>query len=132
MKEKDLIKKDKTYEEGLNDAWELVKKIYKMSESERYEMFNIPVAFTYDILFEVTPQEALAKIEEYEKNNIKAGDEVRTFDNTYKGVVTVTRQIGDFYVLWDNGTSGTYTPKEVKKTGRTIDIKSFLAEIGKE
>lgn len=65
--EDNLIKNQNTYEQGLNDAWELAKKIYQMSEHERYEVFGVPVAFTYDILCEFTVEEALEKIKEYKK-----------------------------------------------------------------
>ena len=63
-----------SYANGLNDAWELAKKIYRMSEKEKYEVFGVPVAFTYDILCEFTVEEALAKIEEYEKRIGKIND----------------------------------------------------------
>lgn len=62
------------YTNGLNDAWELAKKIYRMSEKERYEVFGVPVAFTYDILCEFTAQEVLTKIEEYEKRKRATSD----------------------------------------------------------
>ena len=38
-----------------------------MSEHERYEIFGVPVAFTYDILCEFTVEEVLEKIKEYKK-----------------------------------------------------------------
>ena len=125
----------KTYSDGLNDAWELARKI----ENE----LDIPTARSIfdsyriaDILDNFTPQEALAKLEAYEENKaIKVGDVVRRIsgneeyliiteeedDSVYEyGVIdlksmTIDRITGDL--------------SKFEKTGRHIDISSILDQI---
>ena len=70
------------YDDGLNDAWECVKKIEAMDDWEALQrMFGD--SRTSEILETHTPFEAIAKIKEYEKehpriidNAIRVGDEV--------------------------------------------------------
>ena len=124
----------KAYEQGLNDAWELAKKIgVPLAEggmhcNDVYKIFKVDTCWR--VFANFTPQEALAKLKAYEDSKIEVNDEVKTLDGSHKGVVTLVRQVGDFYVLWDNGTADTYKSNEVKKTGKHIDIKSILEQIG--
>lgn len=129
---KELIPADKTYTKGLADAWELAKKIV-LSEKEG--------GFSYKQLGEIfgvgdcrfpmntfTAEEALAKIEAYEKEmEIKVGDVV--LDDGDKGIVTRSTH-NCVYILWFDGSSGTYEPSELKKTDLHIDIESLLRQIG--
>lgn len=61
----------KTYEDGLADAWELARKIADISTTkERADIFGYccnGITVT-DVLRDFTPQQALAKIEAYEKS----------------------------------------------------------------
>lgn len=124
---------ERYYEKGLNDGrnevWELARKIYEMKSKEFDEVFR--AVHYVDVFYHFTPQEALAKFEAYEKeqNEIKKSDEVQTLDGSHKGVVTLVRNRGDFFVLWDNGTADIYKAHEVKKTGKHIDIQSLLEQI---
>jgi hypothetical protein len=120
------------YIKGLQDAWELAKKIATvLTTSERAKIFGYVVdgITVTDILRSFAPQEALAKLKAYEEE-IKVGDVVETLDASHKGVVTLCRKVKkDFFVMWDNGTSDTYTSHEVKKTDRHFDITSLLGQI---
>lgn len=123
------------YERGLNDAWELARKISQIDVDkirnvipEDNTMYPLKAVFQ-----KLTVQEAFARMKTYEEEQlIHVNDEVQTFNGTHKGVVTFVRTCGDFFVLWDNGTADIYTTKVVKKTGRIINIQSILAQIGAE
>lgn len=125
----------KTYEDGLDDAWELAGKImlskaeggYTTSEINRF--FNTLNEF--DVLRNFTYQQALAKIEAYEKSQqIQVGDVVYADDEPDSfGVVTWVNE-GMIYVMWDDGSSGMESDiSDYHKTGRHIDIQHILEQI---
>lgn len=127
---------DKTYEQGLADAWELAKKFRVrqsdggLSNSELLEIFGT----TYiDMIFKNhTYEEALAKIEAYEREKeITVGDVVYGDDDPESfGVVTRKDSFG-FYVMWDDGSSGRdKKPESLHKTDKHIDIEGLLKQIG--
>lgn len=67
------------YNRGLNDAWELARKIHSFSADERKAILG---SCWIDSIYEnLSVQEALAKVEEYEKNKDKVmpGDVVEYF-----------------------------------------------------
>lgn len=134
----ELSAEEKAYNKGLNDAWELAKKIALypenggLSREKMLEIFNN--ASSVSILTTAIPQEVLAKIEAYKKEQaeIKVGDVVS--HDGLKGVVT---RITDdcIYTISYIGTTPRYSATESKKltkTGKRIDISAILAEIGKE
>ena len=121
---------DKTYTDGLNDAWELIRKLFKMSGSEVKEVFGHVILGV--LVNDLTPQEALAKLEAYEKekNEIKVGDVVFGDDepDVYGIVTFVSCEM--IYIVWSDGSSGVeYDFRDIKKTGRHIDITSVLEQI---
>ena len=65
---------DKDYERGLNDAWELVKRLHEMYVSEREKIFG-----TVCVIEELTPRDAVEKLKIYDSKHIY--DE---FDNIKK------------------------------------------------
>ena len=72
------------YQQGLNDAWELAKKFFAdMKDSELTEIFG--ANWSFPKIMELTPQEALAKLEAYKKeqNEIKVGDIVKDGKNYF-------------------------------------------------
>jgi hypothetical protein len=113
---------EKTYEKGLADAWELAKKIqYSLTSAQIEEIFGMEddaqVMNTY------TPQEALAKIEAYEREKeIKPTDIVE-----YNGKNWVVTEVykGE-YSIW-NGKKVIHTAN-VKKVGSAESIEP-LAEL---
>lgn len=71
---------DVVYDEGLNDAWECVKKIVKMNWDTRHEVLKDPSLTLYSLLSNCTPKEAIKKIEEYEedKNRVTRRSIIKT------------------------------------------------------
>lgn len=74
----------KTYEDGLNEAWELARKL--LCDSDNYvKLEDIFDCHTLDGIFSnYTATEAVAKINEYDNRNVEVGDEVEfnKFENS--------------------------------------------------
>lgn len=112
----------KTYEDGLNDAWKVARKIGGI-DNDSYtsgELSDIFGSCSAGYIFDsLTVSEAIDAIENHKR--IKVGDEVV---NKYgwKRVVTNTHTNGGVTLMDSNGDYYTYCKKEVsdclKKTGR--------------
>ncbi len=124
---------------GQNEAWELAKKItcqpikggFKRSEFE--EIFGYD--YVSDIFEKYTYQEAAAKVAKWEKEKakIKTGDILEDiYDSNVKCAVTNLYPNNKAYLVFDDGTAGIHELDNFKKTGRHIDIDSFLKQIGSE
>ena len=125
---------EEAYNKGLEDAWEFVRKtITAVNPQEAYKLLDFfGVANYRDIYKEYTPQEALAKLEAYEKEhaeNIKVGDVVKSKYGECIGVVVKIYGNG-CYVLFDDGSAGSQRIDGFEKTGKHIDIQSVLEQIG--
>ena len=130
---------ENAYNKGLNDAWELAKKIaYINSTSERNKIFGYETLSM--IVDKYTPQEAIAKLKEYEDaQKIEVGDVVfcwalTEFDDreNKENYGVVTGIYNDHYeILMKNGDTTGFKLKECEKTGKHIDIKAILEQIGK-
>lgn len=120
----------KTYSDGLSDAWELAKKIYDMTCTQIEKIFDVDGGF-WNVVREITVEEALAKIEAYEKKKgIKVNDIVKVKDENGLGIVTAVCPTGIVYVLWKDGGCGDYEPCELEKTGRTAEgLEVLLRQI---
>lgn len=120
----------KALNEGRNEVWELARKIYEMKSKEFDEVFR-DVHYV-DVFYHFTPQEALAKLEAYEKeqNEIKVGDIVYNDDTMEEGVVTHIDN-DEVFMLYDDGSCGN-TYGNLTKTGKHIDIQSVLKQIGSD
>lgn len=129
---KEEVYTESGYNKGLNDAWELAKKISKMDMfDECFEIENVFGECTCIdfVLAKYTPQEALAKLKAYEEQSkIEVGDIVVIPPNEI-AVVTKEKE-KDVYVCFSDGSSGYFKKNAFKKTGKHIDIKSFLEQIG--
>ena len=129
----------KGYNKGLQDAWELMKKLIVSSfdgglgTREVHDIFDIPAGKRplYWIMKNYSPQEALAKLKAYEKEQaeIKVGDVV--IGSVFSGVVTGVDE-NRVFVLYDDGSCGETKKENLKKTGKHIDIHAVLQEIGGE
>ena len=124
---------------GQNEAWELARKITcqpingGFNRSEFEEIFGD--SYISDIFKKYTYYEAAAKVAEWEKakEEIKDGDVLEgIYDNTLKCVVTNLYTDNIAYLVFDDGTAGFHELDNFKKTGRHIDIDSFLKQIGGE
>ena len=124
--------------EGHSEAWELARKIADdvdnggYSEGELKQIFGCAIPET--CIVENTYPEAAAKVAEWEKakEEIKAGD-VFEFTSGGKAVVMKVYEDGEVALFFPDGGCGIYEPHESwHKTGRHIDIDSFLKQIGEE
>ena len=122
---------EKSYEDGLNEAWELVKRLFsRMKQKELDEIFGDD--FTFDKIMGLSPREAAAKVKAWEDGKeICVGDVVKTNDGR-NGVATGIYRDHEgkvAVVLGEDGSLFSYYCRSLKKTGRTIDIPALLAEI---
>ena len=119
------------YEKGLNDAWELVKKICGMTRQDLYEIFKIEDAYLADILDDNTYQEAIAKIEAYEESKaIKVGDVVFNAREDVKAVIIDSAIAeGTWQVYTEDCCVELWKECEFKKIGRTVDIENLIEQI---
>lgn len=117
----------KTYEQGLQDAWELLDRLeHAVSVKVMDDVFGY--SEIGDILDNYTPQEALAKLKAYEEaQTIKVGDLVEYEECPY----LITYTYGN--VLRGMSKDGIgivfHTNDDVKKTGKHIDIAGLLEQI---
>lgn len=123
---------DKTYAQGLEDAWELARKLYcEHTDSERREILGIA---QYETVLEcMTAEEALAKIEAYERERIKVGDVVYYGDGEYESTKSIVTKVQGslIYTVYPDGSCGQeHNPSELKKTGKHIEIEGLLRQIG--
>lgn len=125
--------------EGQNEAWELARKICLGKEDgglpndETYEIFN--THSPYDIMCEHTYPEAAAKVEAWEKakEEIKVGDVLKDVASSNVKCVVTNMYPGNMaYLVFSDGSAGMHELENMKKTGRHIDIDSFLKQIGGE
>lgn len=119
------------YEKGLNDAWELARKIDFFDEKERTKIFGY---LTSEYIKEhYTVQEALAKLEAYEKEQeqkIVAGDIVTTINGECEYLVTSVQLPNTLHTVnTRNGYLQTMKISSAKKTGKHIDIQKILDEL---
>ena len=120
---------------GQNEAWELVRKIFDMETNDIEDIFITEDAWNLGtVLNNYTYQEAAAKVAEWEKTKeIKVGDVVsheEKYEEKY-GVVISEGTIC-FRGFTDDGTPFEWYKERCTKTGRHIDIDSFLKQIGGE
>ena len=124
---------------GQNEAWELARKITcqpingGFNRSEFEEIFGD--SYISDIFKKYTYYEAAAKVAKWEKakEEIKDGDILEgIYDNNLKCIVTNLYTDNIAYLMFDDGTAGFHELDNFKKTGRHIDIDSFLKQIGGE
>ena len=121
---------------GQNEAWELARKIVIQngySSCDLYEIFG--KSDLQRVLENYTYTEATAKVAEWKKakEEIKDGDVLEgIYDNEVKCIVTNLCPDNMAYLVFDDGTAGVYELDNLKKTGRHIDIDSFLKKIGGE
>ena len=121
---------------GLNDAWELSRKVFSLNRTERKKAFGCEEIRTVVDCFNV--KEALNMLEAYEKaqTEIKVGDVVEQ-TGTENRYLIITEEndssVYDFGVIdldamkVDRISNDT---RYFKKTGKHIDIQPILEQIG--
>lgn len=134
------VGQEEAYNRGLQDAWELAKKIVLdvskggIPERDMRSMFGEKWTVS-DILKNYTPQEAFTKLEGYEEK-IEVGDVVERMNDGAKFLIITEEYDSSEYdfgviVLQDMTIDRiTGSGKHFKKTGKHIDIQSVLQQIG--
>ena len=114
--------------EGQNEAWGLVRKIFDMETNDIEDIFIKEDAWNLGtVLNNYTYQEAAAKVAEWEKiKEIKVGDVV---SHEEKYGVVISEGTICFRGFTDDGTPFEWYKERCTKTGRHIDIDSFLKQI---
>lgn len=119
LKEESEDAMNKTYEDGLNEAWELARKIVCLpvdgGKNVEWLEDTFGTARTDYILRNYSAYEAIDAVETYEK--LKVGDEVKYIGSV--GVVIENYSEDQVMLMWSNGTTAIGIPKkDVTKTGR--------------
>ena len=138
LESKDIKREDneaynKGLEDGKNEVWELTKKLVLLDSSIGWEIFG--TCRVLEVLENFTPQEALAKLEAYEKEQeIKVGDVVEAtdlFGDVFKGTVLDFKDGAEteVFVFDENGCVDVWEIADCKKTGKHIDIQSVREQI---
>ena len=126
---------DELYNKGLNDGWELAKKIVVSPTNGGYTAGELLKIFgtMESILNAYTPQEALAKVKAYEeRNEIKVGDVVRLKDCCVEGIVTRVDSRNIYRLFKDGSTTKEAFEdfedfEDFEKTGEHFDsIDEFM------
>ena len=122
------------FNQGADKAWELARKIFDMETNDIEDIFIKEDAWNLGtVLNNYTYQEAAAKVEAWEKATIKRGDEVEKNDlRDVRFIVTFTNGRLMNGITQSGLVFANEKPKEWHKTGRHIDIDSFLKQIGEE
>lgn len=124
--------------EGAETAWELARKIV-LGGKDCYSCEDLKKIFDYGysqaVMRHYTYPEAAAKVVEWEKakDEIKVGDVLEDMASSkIKCVVTNIYPSNMAYLVFSDGSAGIHELENMKKTGRHIDIDSFLKQIGGE
>ena len=123
---------EQAFDRGCNAAWELVRKIFDMETNDIEDIFIKEDAWNLGtVLNNYTYSEAAAKVAEWEKakEEIKVGDVV---SHGEKYGVVISEGTICFRGFTDDGTPFEWYKERCTKTGRHIDIGSFLKQIGGE
>ena len=121
----------KTYEDGLNEAWEVARKIGSNNGYSCGELSDIFGSCSAGYVFDYfTASEAIDAMENYEK--IKVGDEVKYLGSV--GVVIEDYSEDQVILMWSNGTTAIgISKKDVTKTGRHCsEIEVLLKQMQKD
>ena len=121
--------------QGAEPAQELIRKIGNIQHYADEKIFGID--FIFDLVREYTYHEAAAKVAEWEKakEEIKAGDIVKIREGNNNELCVLCMSTDKKYYNAVDGYGAVYymlTKEMITKTGRHIDIDSFLKQIGDE
>lgn len=139
MKEKELAGA-KTYDQGLEDGWELAGVVGNMEFHKRNDIFGLHDGNNglANILKDFTAAEVIEKYRRWEDSHLSVGDVVKvnvTKSRICKGIIThMSDSRESVSILFDDGSVGTGHVKmdDIRKTGQHIDISELLNNIGKE
>lgn len=122
LKEESEDARNKTYEDGLNEAWEAARIVVDCKVP--FDFWELPSGQSMLTVFKrYTVKGAIEKIREYEEEQkkaaeIKIGDKV-TDDDGWEGVVTWISPDGEYLlIIQKDGTALHWKKESFKKTGR--------------
>lgn len=122
---------------GQEEAWELARKIVLKNGYSGYDLHEIfNCCGSHQALENYTYSEAAAKVAEWErqKEEIKVGDVYMSQVGNYFVIYGVDREKDIAKILWSDLSISAKKLDDIKeyyiKTGRHIDIDSFLKQIG--
>lgn len=123
----------KTYEDGLNDAWECAKKVVEMGEYDRKNVVFVRLDDGEFPFKKYSASEAITRIKEYE-NRIKVGDEVIDSNGMLEKRSVVVRVSGSVITIMEgDGTVSRWEKEHFKKTGRHFpQIEEVLKQLQEE
>lgn len=134
FEEESKEKNIKTYEDGLNEAWELARKIVCRETDGGKPIKWVEDTFgsvrTDIVMRNYSASEAIDAVESYEK--LKVGDEVEHVDTYDKVIVThASKDTQHIDIMWEDGSVGIRAPIEkFKKTGRHFtEIEELLKKM---
>lgn len=129
----------KTYEDGLNEAWELAREVISSPNNEnksftwvRENVIGGNVAL-FDIIRNYSASEIIEEIKKYEE--IKVGDEIERINGNHDRKYIVTKIIESDYIniMFDDGGVGYVNPIHYRKTGRHFpQIEEILKQMQME
>lgn len=123
------------YKKGMNEAWEIAKKILLYPAHGGFNATELEEIFgRTEHLWEMTPQEAKAKIEAWkEEKEIKVGDVVTVGGGDITFICTKDNSNGDYtkchLVAGDGSVYEDCDKFDCQKTGKSINIGEILKEI---
>ena len=126
---------NQAFNQGAEAAWELARKINDMDIYDTEEIFIEAGAFHLgNVLENYTYPEAAAKVTEWEKakEEIKVGDVIRINEDSdfYGLVININPESRIAFVVSENRSLSFISLECCIKTGRHIDVDSFLKQIG--
>ena len=127
---------NQAFNQGAEAAWELARKINDMDIYDTEEIFIEAGAFHLgNVLENYTYPEAAAKVTEWEKakEEIKVGDIVKICEGNNNDLCVLCMSTDKKYYNAVDGYGAVYyllTKEMIAKTGRHIDVDSFLKQIG--
>lgn len=125
------------------EAWEIAKKVALTTELVKTARIFIDKNISgigrtrlFEEVFALTPQEAKAKIDEWENKQIQVGDVVTEGSSHEYIVIATSKEMPNgqplLRSLYDHNLVVFGSDGVIKKTGKHIDILSVLNQIGKE
>ena len=131
------VEYNQAFNQGAEAAWELARKINDMDIYDTEEIFIEVGAFHLgNVLENYTYPEAAAKVVEWEKakEEIKVGDVIRINEDSdfYGLVININPESRIAFVVSENRSLSLISLECCIKTGRHIDVDSFLKQIGGE
>ena len=116
------------FEDGAREAWDVAKRICDNAYMQMLDCFGCDAIKS--IFENLSPDEALAKIEEYEKNHICVGDIVKHPNNPNEYIVI---DISNGDAITTDFTRTEYIALDQwEKTGRSVDISKLVALVNKD